>query len=444
MPKTPPDILVVDDDENVVDWLVESLEEAHYAAVGATRADDALAKLSERRFDVVVSDVEMPGMRGTELLAQVRGRHPGVHVILITAFGSIDLAMETVRMGAADFIAKPFPIDCLLVAIDRCLGGRAKTLDEPTPEPADDAGLVAESPAMQRAVSLARRAAATDAVVLITGESGVGKGALARAIHDWSARAAAPFIQLNCAALPAALVESELFGVRRGAFTDAKESRPGLFGEANGGTLFLDEVGELPAEAQPKLLQAVETARVRPVGATTEVAVDARVIAATNAPLEEAVRERRFRPDLYYRLNVIRIDIPPIRQRPEDLEPLARLLLAQHARRLHRARAHLTDAALTRIRSYAWPGNVRELSNALERALTLSEDDAVALEDVGAAAGGGELDGLGEALAREATLADVELAYIRRVLDAVDGNVASAARILGIDRRTVYRKLEQL
>jgi DNA-binding NtrC family response regulator len=444
MPPTPPSILVVDDDADVVSWLVESLAESGYDAIGVTGAISALERLEQRAFDVVVSDVVMPEMRGTELLDAVRRRQLDTSVILITAFGSIDLAVQTVRAGAADFIAKPFEIEALVTAIERALAGRVRGGDN-DPDGADEGGIVARSDAMRTALSLARRAAATDSVVLLTGESGVGKGALARFIHARSARADGPFIQVNCAALPSQLVESELFGVRRGAYTDARENRAGLFVEASGGTLFLDEIGELPQEAQPKLLHALETARVRPVGAPSETAVDVRLIAATNVSLEEALEERRLRPDLYYRLNVIRVEIPPLRERGEDIAPLVEVLLARHTHKLRRPLAHLTPEALAWIRMQRWPGNVRELSNVLERAVALADHDAIVVGDLGTAAtAAGDVDSLAEALASGLPLADVERAYIRRVLAAVDGNVAQAARILGIDRRTVYRRLKDL
>lgn len=437
---TTPRILVVDDDPHVTEWLVESLVDSGHDATAAYRGAQALELLQRRRFDVVVSDVVMPDMRGTALLEAIQREHEGLGVILITAFGSIDLAVEMVRAGAADFIAKPFPIESLIASIARVMRNRPDVAEAEPPD--SDDGLVACSDAMQGALALARRAARSGSVVLLTGESGVGKGALARFIHERSVRRDAPFIQVNCAALPAQLVEAELFGVQRGAYTDARDSRPGLFVEAAGGTLFLDEIGELSPESQPKLLHALESSTVRPVGSATEVAIDVRVIAATNTPIEEALSERRFRPDLYYRLNVIRIDIPPLRDRPEDIAPIANKLMAMHARTVGRPGVRLTEAALRWARNQPWLGNVRELSNVLERAVTLSDEDAIALDQVCASALPRGIDRLASAAAHGVTLAEVEQAYIRAVLDTVGGNIAQAARILAIDRRTVYRKLQ--
>ena len=307
-------------------------------------------------------------------------------------------------------------------------------------------GLVASSPAMQRVLTLASRAARGDATVLLTGESGTGKGVVARLVHDRSARAAGPFVQVNCAAMPATLAESELFGVRRGAYTDARESRPGLFAEANGGTLFLDEIGEMPLEIQPKLLQAIETRRVRPVGGSQERPVDVRIVAATNQGLDAALREGRFRTDLYYRLNVIPLDIPPLRERREDIEPLANRFLERAAGRPGGTPAGLSAPALRWLLANDWPGNVRELWNCIERAVALCDHDVLTLADlaprVAAELAGGD-ETLEQAIARGAPLAEVVRLYIAREVDRQGGNKANAARALGIDRRTLYRRLSR-
>ncbi len=447
-------VLVVDDDAAVVDWLVEELTDAGYEAVGTTRPADALAP-EAARYDLVVSDVEMPELRGLELLERVQARRPGQLVLLITAFGSIDLAVEAVRAGACDFVTKPFRIEVLRLAIERALRERTMRreivrLREHLSSPTAD--VVPRSPVMRRLTELAGRAARTDTTVLLTGESGVGKGHLARLVHAQSARAERPFVQVNCAALPAPLVESELFGVRRGAFTDAREDRPGLFARADGGTLFLDEVGELPLESQAKLLQVLETGAVRPVGGAAEVKVDVRIVAATNRPLEEGLRERRFRPDLYYRLNVIRLEIPPLRERPEDLEQLATVLVARHAERLGRDVLGISASALRWILTQPWPGNVRELSNVIERAIALSDHDTLVLEDLASVDAARPVapppppasdEFLTAAAASGVTMAELERAYVRRVVALCQGNKAEAARILGMDRRTIYRKLEE-
>lgn len=444
-------ILVVDDDPGVVDYLVEMLSEERYLVEGVTWAHEALDRLSEDEFDLVIADIEMPGMRGIDLMAAMHAKKPGQLVLLITAFGSIDLAVRAVRAGACDFITKPFQIEVLYLAIERAFRERQMRREIirlrsmlSGSEPTD---LVARSQAMQGVVDLARRAALTDSIVLLTGESGVGKGSVARFIHDHSPRCQGPFTQVNCAALPAPLVESELFGVRKGAYTDARENRPGLFIQATGGTLFLDEIAEMPLEAQPKLLQVLETGKVRSIGGHQEVEVDVRVIAATNQSLEEALQERHFRPDLYHRLNVIRVEIPPLRERPEDIEALVDVLLQRASTKLGRPVIGITAEAMRWLLSYEWPGNVRELANVIERAVVLTDHDTILPEDLSLASpppGKNDLldDTLSIAAARELPLIDVERAYIRRVLEVTQGNKARAARILGLDRRTLYRKLD--
>jgi DNA-binding NtrC family response regulator len=440
-------ILVVDDEAEMVDYLVEMLGGEGFAVQGARSGAEALAQLERANVDLVVTDLEMPEMRGLELLDAIQACRPGLLVIIMTAFGSVERAVQAVRAGACDFVSKPFPIEVLVLAINRALRERHMRreivrLRSAVPNLA--AGqLVTRSPRMRDVVELARRAAATDSTVLLVGESGAGKGAVARFIHDESRRAAGPFVAVNCAALPAPLVESELFGVRKGAFTDASADRAGLFIQATSGTVFLDEIAELPVESQPKLLHVLESERVRPLGADRDAVIDVRLIAATNRPLEEALRDRRFRPDLYYRLNVIRIEIPPLRERPEDIEGLVDAFLERFNARLGRSIGGVSRDVMRWLLTYDWPGNVRELSNVIERAVALAEHDVIVLEDVLSAVPpgrGGEF--LADAVARETPLAVVEQEYIRRVLAATNGNKARAARVLGIHRRTLHRKLD--
>ena len=439
-------VLVVDDDPGVVDYLVEMLEQAGYAAEGVTEPDQALAAAAENAFDLVITDVEMPGMRGLDLLAAIHTERPDQLVLLMTAFGNIDMAMESVRTGACDFLAKPFRIEELYAAVERALRDRqmvrtAVRLGSPDSE-ADASTFVARSARMQQVLSLAKRASAVSSNVLLAGESGTGKSAIARWIYDLGSRREGPFVAVNCAALPHALVESELFGVRKGAYTDARQDRPGLFVQADGGTLFLDEIAELPLEVQPKLLQALESGAVRSLGDTRETAVDVRLITASNQPLEQRVAERLFRADLYHRLNVIRLEIPPLRERTDDLDELVDALICKIATRLRRPVRAVSLEALRWMRAYRWPGNVRELANTLERAIALAEHDTLLLEDLAQAS---QIPGndqfLDDALARGWTLVDVERAYIRHVLEATGGNKIQAARILGMDRSTLYRKL---
>ncbi|AKF82275.1 chemotaxis protein CheY [Myxococcus fulvus 124B02] len=439
-------ILVLDDDAAVVDFLCESLTERGYVTVGMTSPEEALARCVEEAFDLVISDVEMPRMRGTEFLEAVLARRPGQLVLLITAFGSIELAVAAVKAGACDFVTKPFNIDALVLSIDRAFRERQLRREivrlraaVPTDAPG---GLVARSPAMRKVLEMARRAARTDSTVLLTGETGTGKSALARLVHESSARRAEPFLQLNCAALPPGLAESELFGARRGAFTDAREDRAGVFVAVGAGTLFLDEVGELSLEVQAKLLQALETGKVRPLGASVEVTVRARVVAATNRPLEELLRDGRFRPDLYYRLNVIRLEVPPLRERREDIVPLVDFFLGRLGGAQAREVLGVSAAAMRRLVAHAWPGNVRELANLLERAVALADHDTLVPEDFDLPGDSGGMQALfTRARGEELPLEDVERAYVRRIVDAQNGNKAAAARILGINRRTLYRKL---
>jgi len=445
-----PTVLVLDDDLGVVEWLTDSLLEEGFAVTGETSALRALNMLRSQRFDLVVSDVEMPEMRGTELLRAIQEVRAEQMVLLITAFGSIDLAVSAVRSGAVDFIAKPFRIEALVLSMQRALRERqlrreivrlrvAVAQDVPR-------GIATRTPAMQRMLDIARRAAKSHLPVLLTGESGVGKGALARFIHESSARQSNAFVQVNCAALPAGIAEAELFGVRRGAFTDAREDRPGVFVQAHRGTLFLDEIGELPIEQQPKLLQALESNHVRPLGSTTDVEADVRIVAATNKPLEEALQSRRFRPDLFHRLNVLRIEIPPLRERLDDIELIIDQVLDAISKRAGSSPVGVAQDAMRALHNYHWPGNVRELINSLERAVALAEHDVLTVEDFALPPAAITLPNslLDSAAEADMSLAELEQVYIKRVLAKTGGHKAKAAKILGMDRRTLYRKVADM
>lgn len=439
-------LLVIDDDSGVVDYLTEMLTAHGYRVSGETHPQRALERLKTEHFDLLISDVEMPGMRGLDLMSAIHAHKPGQLILLITAFGSIDLGVRSLQAGACGFLTKPFSIHDLTAAIERAFSERQMRREIVRVAKDDQdfipSGLIAESPKMQKILQLANRAAQINSPVLLTGESGVGKGALARFIHDHSPRANGPFLQINCAALPFTLVESELFGVRKGAYTDARENRPGLFVEAEGGTLFLDEIAEMPLLIQPKLLQALETGKVRSVGAGSEIATDVRIIAATNQAIEKTLQNGLMRADLYYRLNVIRLDIPPLRDRLPDLEYLVDHLLQNAQIKLQRQIQGISAEAMRWIRAYPWPGNVRELANTLERAVALTEHDTILLEDLAQAT---QLPGddhfPGNAAAQPMTLAELEINHIHYVLELTQGNKAQAAKILGIDRGTLYRKL---
>jgi DNA-binding NtrC family response regulator len=449
----PARILVVDDEPAVVDLVRRILQREGYEVEGVTAPADALARVREVPFELVISDVEMPGMRGTRLLQELLAVRPNLLVVLITAFGSIDLAVETLRAGAADFLSKPFAPETLRHVVGRTLRERALRrevvrLRRELGRQEASAGLVAESPSMKRVLEQAARLAPTRGHVLITGESGTGKSELARWIHARSPRADRALVEVNSSTLPEPLAEAELFGVRRGAFTDAKEDRPGLFLRADRGTLLLDEVGELPRPVQAKLLQVLETGRVRRVGGVDDEAVDVRLIAATNVDLRKAIDAGAFRADLYFRLEVFRLELPSLRDRPEDVPALVDLWLQRLADRHERPVVGLTAQAWRWMATHPWPGNVRELVHRLERALVLSEHDVIGVEDLAlpsgtdAAASDGLVD-LGRLVRAGLTMDDVERLYARAVLEHVGGNKADAARRLGLDRKTLYKRLEE-
>ncbi|HVY62888.1 MAG TPA: sigma-54 dependent transcriptional regulator, partial [Planctomycetota bacterium] len=368
-----------------------------------------------------------------------------------TAFGTLETAIEAIRAGAYDFVTKPFEVDALALALDRAVQHRAlkeevKRLRRAVQETRQFEEIIGSGPAMQALFDLLDRAADADAAVLVTGETGTGKELVARALHRRSRRRAGPFVAVNCAALPEALLESELFGHARGAFTDAKAAREGLFVKANKGTLFLDEIGDMPLGLQPKLLRALQERKVRPVGSDTEVPFEARLVSATHADLETAVAEGRFREDLFFRVNVIHVEVPPLRARGGDVLVLAQRFLEHFATRAEKKVTGISGPAAEKLLAYSWPGNVRELQNCIERAVALTRFEQVMIEDLPekvrehrpshvVTAG----DDPSEILPME----EVERRYILRVLDAAGGNKTLAARLLGFDRMTLYRKLER-
>jgi DNA-binding NtrC family response regulator len=431
-------ILLVEDDRELRVFLEEVMGEAGYLVTACPSADRALGHLTGGGDpDLVVTDLMLPGMRGHELLREVRRIRPDLHVVAITAFGAIDSAIELVKAGAFDYLTKPFGSDEFLLTLDRALDdSRPRRERARSTRAAVDAppGFIGGSRAMQELFRLIQRAAPSAFPALITGESGTGKELVARALHDASRRG--PFIVVNCAALPEHLLESELFGHEKGAFSGADRENPGLFQAAHGGTLFLDEVGELPTPLQPKLLRALENGEVRPVGSTRSRTVDVRVVTATNRDLEQEVEEGRFRADLYWRLNVVHLHVPALRERPADIPLLAEFFLGQRS---------ITSEAMAVLTAYPWPGNARELRNALERAATLSAAEVIGVEDLPPRVreAGRAAALLGEASRKELSLRELERAYILQVLQQVNGNKSRAAEILELDRKTLYRKLEE-
>ena len=443
-------VFLVDDDTSLCETLELGLTKRGYEVMWATAADAAFARLLAEDFDVVVTDVRMPGTDGLSLCERVAVNRPDMPVIVMTAFGSFDAAVAAIRAGAYDFISKPVLLDVLAIAIDRA--ARTRTLSKEVKRLRSETSrvgfedLVGQSAAMQRVYDLLARVSDSDASVLITGESGTGKEVVAHAIHRRSGRARGPFVAVNCSAMPEALLESELFGHTRGAFTDAREARMGLFAEARGGTLFLDEIGDMPMTLQPKILRALQERRVRPVGSNVETAIDVRIVSATNRDLEEAIEEKRFREDLYFRLNVIQIGLPPLRSRAGDVLPLAQHFLEAFAKRAGKAVTGIAQGAAERLATYAWPGNVRELQNCMERAVTLARFEDIIVEDLPEKIRDyrpSHVIVASDDPAELVPMEEVERRYVRRVLEALGGNKAAAARVLGIERKTLYRKLER-
>jgi two-component system response regulator HydG len=441
-------ILIVDDDEDAGRLLAELLGGRGFEASSVASAHACLERLTHQPVDVVVTDVQMVGMSGIELCKELQDRHPELRTLVITGHGSLEAVVAAMRVGAYDYITKPVNVEALEVAIVRAidhlqLRREVKRLRSAIGDAAI-AGIEGDSQAVRDTIDLIRRVSGSDATVLIRGESGTGKELVARALHQLSSRREHPFVAINCAAIPASLLESELFGHVRGAFTDARTSRPGVFARAGAGTMFLDEIGEMPIDMQVKLLRVLQERMVRPVGGDAEVPFEARVITSTNRDLEREVEHKRFRQDLFYRINVVEIVIPPLRDRGSDVLRLAQCFLHRIGVRINKPVVAITPAAARVLMSYRWPGNVRELENCMERAVALCRLDQITLDDlpgklcehhhsrfVFPTAGPSEL----------LTMAEMEQRYLRQVLAAVGGNKSQAARVLGIDRRSMYRRL---
>ncbi|HEY3448974.1 MAG TPA: sigma-54 dependent transcriptional regulator [Myxococcales bacterium] len=444
-------VLVVDDDRSMCDLLEAGLRQRGYEVVCHLSPDSAFDALSAADFDVALTDLSMPGTSGAALCERITENRPDVPVIVVTGHGSLETAVAAIRAGAYDFITKPVVLDTLAIAVERALQHRVlheevRRLREVVAGAKGFDEIVGASTAMQKVYALLERVADTDASVLITGESGTGKEIVARALHRRGRRREGPFVAINCAAMPETLLETELFGHVRGAFTDAKNARSGLLVQANGGTLFLDEIGEMPLGLQPKLLRALQERRARPVGGDAEVPFDVRVVASTNRDLDAAIEERLFREDLYFRVNVIPVELPPLRARGADV-----LLLAQHFAERFAARgekpvAGIAPQAAEKLLAYHWPGNVRELQNCIERAVALTRYERIAVDDLPEKVRSYRRSHVlvaAEDPSELVTMEEVERRYITRVLETVRGNKTLAARLLGFDRKTLYRKLER-
>ena len=444
-------VLVLDDDPELGALLELQLGRLRFEPTVVTSAEQALAALEHQRFAVVLADIRLDGMSGLACCSRIVRAFPGTTVVLMTGWGTMQTAIDALRAGAFDFLTKPLDLGDLAVVLERALRHSAAEQVARLPLPPEHhtafEELIGDSPPMRRLGELIDRVARTEATVLITGESGTGKELAARALHQRSARAAGRFVAINCAAMPEALLESQLFGHTRGAFTDAHAARVGLLVQANGGTLLLDEIGDMPLELQPKLLRALQERTLRPLGSDLEVPFDVRVLAATHRQLDAEVAAGRFRADLYFRINVIQLQLPPLRARGSDVLLLAHAFLRQISARSGKAVSGISAGAAEHLLAYPWPGNVRELLNCLESAVALTTHSKIAVEDLPPAVRRSspgrptwKSQSEGEALV---SMDEVERRHILAVLSVVGGNRTEAARVLGLDRKTLYRKLKQ-
>jgi len=444
-------ILVVDDDADMRGLLSDVLESDGYRVGTAESGEKALQALAEEQYDLVLTDLRMKGMLGTALLSEIKHRYPDTGVILMTAFGTVESAIEAMKGGAMDYLIKPVKTDDVLRTAGRAarevqLRREVTHLRREVYKEYSFHQILGKSRPMQEVFELIRRVADSPSNLLITGESGTGKELVAKAIHYNSDRRDRPFVAVNSAAIPEQLLESELFGHMRGAFTDAKADRPGLFEEAQKGTLFLDEISELPLMLQAKLLRAIQEREIRRVGSTKSIPVDVRIIAATNLNLADEVKAKHFREDLYYRLNVIEIRLPPLRDRRDDIPLLVETFLHKCAKANRKPLQGISESSLALLIDYSWPGNVRELENIIERAVTLARGEKIMPEDLPATVQGsrGDRRVLDDAAERTLPLQEVEWEYIKKILEKTGGNKYQAAQALGIDRKTLYRKLAEM
>ena len=443
-------VLVIDDDADAAEALCENLRNRGFRATPETDATEALTHAIDEDLDVIVTDLKMQPIDGLDLCDRIARLRADLPIIVVTGHASMDAAIGALRAGAFDFIVKPVQAEMLALVVDRAvrhhrLKSEVHRLRTVVASSQGFEELRGESTAMRHVFDVITRIAPTQATVLITGESGTGKELVARAIHEHSARKSGPFVAINCAAVPATLLESELFGHVKGAFTDARSTRRGLFLEAQGGTLFLDEIGEMPLEMQVKLLRALQERTVRAVGGNHESSFDARVIAATNRDLERDVIDKRFREDLFYRVNVCSVQVPPLRDREGDVPILARAFVTRFAQKHAKGVRSIATQAMAKLIQYPWPGNVRELENGIERAVAMAQHEQLVVDDLPErvrlhrAQQGPPL--MPETVSDLLSMEQLERRYVQHVLQLVRGNKSQAARVLGFDRRTLYRKL---
>lgn len=449
-------ILVVDDQASICEHISTLLRGEGYEVSAAQNPEHALDRLSAQTFDVLLADMKMPGMSGLELFKVARKIDPDLSCVIMTAFGSISSAVASIKEGVSDYIQKPFEPEALLIAIEKTLNGREmireiRDLRKEVSQRYAFANMIGKNVAMQRVYDLIEKVAKTDARILITGETGVGKELVAKAIHYNSLRKKKPFVALNCGALPESLLESELFGHEKGAFTGATQARPGKFEYAQGGTIFLDEVGDISSAMQVKLLRVLQERIFERVGSNEPIASDVRIISATNQDLEEKIEARQFRTDLFYRLNTVPIHIPPLRERKDDIPLLVEHFMEVFNKTLGKDIHKISTRAMSQLMTYDWPGNVRELENVIERQFVTAEGDSI--EEIilhgtgGAAAPADPFEGMGVGLpfevARSMILRRFEKTYLSDALERHHGNVAETAKGTGINQRTLWRKLKQ-
>ncbi len=444
-------VLVVDDDQSMCDLIESNLTRKGFGVKYLTSPSEAYDLLQREDFDAVLTDLKMRGMNGIELCERIVANRPDIPVVVITAFGSLETAVAAIRAGAYDFVTKPFQMEALKLTMERAVQHRAlreqvRFLERAVEEARRFDEIIGSSRPMKKLYDRLNRIADSGASVVINGESGSGKELVAKALHNRGPRQDSPFVAINCAAVPEPLLESELFGHTKGAFTDAKSSRKGLLLEADGGTLFLDEIADMPISLQPKFLRALEERKVRPVGGNHELSFSVRIVAATNRDLEIAVDEGRFREDLLFRINVIRIDVPPLRARGRDILLLAKYFVDHFAAEACKTVNGISRAAAEKLLNYKWPGNVRELRNCIEHAIALTRFEQLAVEDLPEKVQSYEPSHVivqGSDPEELIALEEVERRYIQHVLQVVGQNKNLASRILGIDRTTLYRKLDR-
>lgn len=441
-------VLIVDDEANARSALAELLDDAGYSVSTAADGRTALLQIEQMDPDVVLTDLKMPGMDGLSLIERGRPMSPHTTFIVMTAFATIDTAVKAIKLGAESYLTKPLELDAVMAIVDRALdrtrlSREAAHLRERFDDRFQLGNILGEHPSMQRLMKNIAQVARSRATVLIHGETGTGKELIAAAIHQNSKRKDKPFIKLNCASLSETLLESELFGHERGSFTGAMARREGRFKQADGGTLLLDEVSEIPASVQIKLLRFLQEREFERVGGNETLKVDVRVVAATNRNLKQRVDEGKFREDLYYRLKVVQLDVPPLRVRRSDIPLLAHAFLRKYAGENDRPVQGLSDEALQHLMIYPWPGNVRELENAIERAVVMCEGELIEREDLPTSAHGDLQNGSVMALIPGITMSELERVAILRTLDAVDGSTARAAEILGISQRKIQYRVKE-